>query len=143
VALSFINALSIIGIGYFVFGVPVIGNTAFLLAETMLYILLSLSLGILISTLSNSQQVAMFISMFALLLPTMLLSGFIFPVENMPRILQWLTYVVPPKYFIIIIKAIMLKGAGFADVWRETLALMTMTGVFIGLSVLKFKIRLE
>ena len=61
----------------------------------------------------------------------------------MPHILQWLTYIIPPRYFITIIKAIMLKGAGFMDVWKETLVMFTMTAIFIGLSVLKFKIRLE
>jgi ABC-2 type transport system permease protein len=143
VVLSFVNAVSIIAVGYYIFGVPVRGSTTLLLAETMLYILLSLSLGILISTLTSRQQVAMFLSMFALLLPTMLLSGFIFPIENMPRILQWFTYVVPPRYFIVIIKDIMLKGAGFMDVWHETAVLAGMTVFFIGLSILKFRIRLE
>jgi ABC-2 type transport system permease protein len=101
-----------------------------------------LSLGILISTLSNSQQVAMFISMFALMLPTLLLSGFIYPIENMPRVLQWLTVVMPPRYFITVIKAIMLKGVGLTYIWKETLIMGGMTLVFILLSLRNFKIRL-
>jgi ABC-2 type transport system permease protein len=93
--------------------------------------------------MSPNQQVAMFISLFALMLPTLLLSGFIFPVENIPAFLQWLSVIMPPKYFIIILKNIMLKGAGFAFVWKETLVLAGMTLVFIILSVKKFKLRLE
>lgn len=143
VAVSFANAVTIILLGFFVFNVPVQGSAVLLLLESLLFIILALSLGILISTLSNSQQVAMFISMFALMLPTMLLSGFIFPIENMPRPLQWLSVFMPPRWFIVIIKNIMIKGTGLLYVWKETLILIAMTAVFIGLSVKKFKIRLE
>ena len=143
VLLSCINAVVIISLGYFVFGLPVKGNLPLLFGETVLFISLALSLGILISTMANSQQVAMFISVFALMLPTILLSGFIFPVENMPKVLQWLTYIVPPKYFIEILRSIMLKGTSFINVWKQTVVLVGMTSVFILISVLKFKIRLE
>lgn len=143
VLLAFLNGVVIILLGYFVFDMPINGSVALLLGETLLYILMSLSLGILISTMSNSQQVAMFISMFALLLPTMLLSGFIFPVENMPWPLQWLSTIIPAKYFIILIKSIMIKGTGLAYIWKETLILLGMTVIFIGVSIRKFKVRLE
>lgn len=143
IVLSFINAVTIIVLGFFVFNVPVQGSLVLLLAESLLFIVLALSLGILISTLSNSQQVAMFISMFALMLPTMLLSGFIFPIENMPWPLQYLSALMPPRWFIIIIKNIMIKGTGLLYVWKETLILIAMTAVFIGLSIKKFKVRLE
>jgi len=143
VLLSCINAVVIISLGYFVFGLPIKGNLPLLFGETVLFISLALSLGILISTMANSQQVAMFISVFALMLPTILLSGFIFPVENMPKILQWFTYIVPPKYFIEILRSIMLKGTSFINVWKQTVVLVGMTSVFILISVLKFKIRLE
>ncbi|MFC2137027.1 ABC transporter permease [Bacteroidota bacterium] len=143
VLLSFINAISIIALGYFVFDLPVLGSLSLLLIETLLFITLALSLGILISTIAKTQQVAMFISMFALLLPTMLLSGFVFPVENLPDILRWLSVIMPPRWFIVIIKNIMIKGAGFMIVWKETLYLIAFTAVFIGLSVRKFKTRLE
>ena len=143
VTLSLINAVTIILLGYFVFGVPIHGSVFLLLAECMLFILLALSLGLLISTLTSSQRAAMFISLFSLMLPTILLSGFIFPVENMPEILQWLSVIVPPKYFIIIIKDIMLKGVGMSFVWKETLVLIGMTTIFILLSIRKFKIRLD
>jgi len=113
------------------------------MGESLLFILLALSLGILISTVSKTQQVAMFISMFALMLPTILLSGFIFPIESMPEILQWISTIMPPRWFIVIIKNIMLKGAGLAFVWKETLILLAMISFFIAMSVKKFKIRLE
>jgi ABC-2 type transport system permease protein len=143
VAFSFIDALVIIFLGLFVFGLPVQGNLLLLLAECLLYIILALSLGIFISTATNSQQVAMMLSMVALLLPTILLSGFIFPIENMPRILQWLCMIMPPKYFIIILKNIMIKGTGFAFVWKETLVLLSMSLFFVIVASKKFKIRLE
>lgn len=142
-ALSFINAVVIIALSYFVFEMPIQGNLVFLLLETLLFIFMALSLGILISTASNSQLVAMFISMFALMLPTMLLSGFIFPIENMPKILQWLSSIMPARYFIIIVKNIMIKGSGIGIVWKETLIIAGMTVFFLGMSIKKFKVRLE
>ncbi len=143
VIFSFMNAVIILLLGYFVFGMPVEGNTLLLLAESLLFIIMALSLGIFISTASKTQQTAMFLSVFALMLPTILLSGFIFPIENMPVILQWLSNIMPSKWFIIIVKDIMLKGVGIMYVWKETLILAAMTLFFIGLSVKKFKIRLE
>ena len=143
VLLSFINTIVILFIGNFVFHVPIQGSIVLLLAESVLFILVALSLGILISCATNSQQIAMMISLVALMLPTILLSGFIFPIENMPLVMQWLCQLMPPKWFITIIKTIMLKGADFAYVWKETLVLFGMMCVFILLSVKKFKIRLE
>jgi len=143
ILLSFINSIVIILMGIFIFGIPVHGNMILLLAECILYIITALSLGILISSVTDSQQVAMMLSLVALMLPTILLSGFIFPIENMPLILQWLCQIMPPKWFITIIKNIMLKGSGFEFVWKETLVLVAMTSVFIMISVKKFKRRLE
>ncbi|MFC2115826.1 ABC transporter permease [Bacteroidota bacterium] len=143
VALSFVNAVTIVAMGYFVFGLPVHGSLGLLLLECLLFISVALSLGIFISTLVETQQMAMFLSMMILLLPTILLSGFIFPVENMPEILQWISHIVPAKYFIVIVKSIMLKGTGMAFVWKETLVLVFMMLFFIGNSVRRFKIRLE
>jgi len=141
--LSFINTLTIILLGVFVFGVPIKGSFIFLMAESFLFILMALSLGILISTVAPNQMVAMFISVLALMLPTILLSGFIFPIKNMPWPLQILSNVMPPRWFIVIIRNIMLKGTGILFVWKETLILMFMTFVFIALSIKNFKIRLE
>lgn len=143
IGLAFANAVVIIALSYFVFGMPINGSLILLLFETLLFILMALSLGILISTVSNSQMVAMFISMFALMLPTMLLSGFIFPIENMPKLLQWLSSVMPARYFIIIVKNIMIKGSGLLVIWKETLFIIGLTVLFLGISVKKFKVRLE
>lgn len=141
--LSFINFVIILLLSFLVFDMPNDGNLGLLLAETFLYIFMSLALGIFISTVSNSQQTAMLLSMFALLLPTILLSGFIFPVKNMPEILIWISHIMPSKWFIIIIKSILLKGAGLMDVWFETLIILLQTLFFVGLSIKKFKIRLS
>ena len=105
--------------------------------------MMALCLGILISTAAKNQMVAMFISMIALMLPTLLLSGFIFPIENMPKLLQWLSHIMPARYFVTIIRGIMLKGIGIIFIWKETIILLGMTLFFIALSVRKFKIRLE
>ena len=85
----------------------------------------------------------MMISLMALILPTILLSGFIFPIENMPVILQWISHISPAKWYIIIIKSIMLKGTGFDLIWKETLIIALFGLLFIGVSVKKYKIRLE
>jgi ABC-2 type transport system permease protein len=104
---------------------------------------MSLTLGILISTVSEKMQQAIFISLIGLMLPTILLSGFIFPIENMPKVYDYVSMILPPRYFIVIIKNIMIKGTGLIYIWKETLILIVMTLIFIGLSVKKFKIRLE
>ncbi|MFA6352365.1 MAG: ABC transporter permease, partial [Bacteroidales bacterium] len=140
--LAFINGLVILLLGRIVFGLPILGSPILLLAELLLYISLALSLGILISTIAKSQQSAMFVSLFALMLPTVLLSGFIFPIENMPVILQWASAILPPRYFIIILKDIMLKGNGLAVVWPETLILAGMTVLLLFIAIKKFTIRL-
>lgn len=143
VLLSFINTLIIIVLSITVFNLPIQGSIVLLLMECLLFIVLALSLGILISTVTANQQVAMLLSMVALMLPTILLSGFIYPVENMPKILQMLCQIMPPKWFIVIAKSIMLKGVGLEQVWDETLVLLGMTTVLIAVSARKFKKRLE
>jgi ABC-2 type transport system permease protein len=143
ILLSCINAVVIILMGYYIFLLPVRGSLLLLFAETILFISLALALGIMISTLSKNQLVAMFIAAFALLLPTLLLSGFIFPIENMPGILQWLCALIPTKYYIIIIRSVMLKGSGFAEVWKETAILIGMFTLFISISAARFKVRLQ
>jgi len=143
VILSFINAITILILSYFVFGMPIRGSLLLLLAESILFSIMALSMGILISTVAKDQQVALLISLAGLMLPTILLSGFIFPIENMPLPLQILSNIMPSKWFIIIVKTIMLKGVGLAYIWKETLIIFGMTLFFIGLSVKNFKIRLQ
>jgi ABC-2 type transport system permease protein len=142
VLLAFTNALIILLLSYFVLGMPVKGSLVLLLAESLLFIIMALSLGIFISTVSKSQQMAMMLSMFALMLPTILLSGFIFPIENMPVPLQILSNIMPPRWFIIIVKSIMIKGLGIQYIWKETLIIAGMALFFIALSIKKFKVRL-
>lgn len=140
--LSFTNAIIVLLFGYFVFGVPIHGSLTLLLSETVLFILTALSLGIFISTVTSSQQVALMASLMGLMLPTILLSGFFFPIENMPVALQIISNIIPAKWFIIIVKSIMLKGAGISLIWKETLILMGFMAFFILLSIKKFKPRL-
>lgn len=141
--LSFVDVIIILLLSWFVFDLPVKGSVILLLAEAMLYILMSLSLGILISTVAKTMQQAIFISLVGMMLPTILLSGFIYPIENMPKIYSWISALLPPRYFITIIKNVMIKGTGFLYVWKETLILIIFTMAAIGLSMKKFKIRLQ
>lgn len=140
--LSLVNLALILWISTSVFGMPVRGSYLLLIAECSLFITTALSLGILISTVTSSMQVAMMISLVGLMMPTVLLSGFIFPIENMPWPLQWISHILPAKWFVIIIKNIMLKGTGFSYVYKETAVLVLMTVFLLGLSIKKFKTRL-
>ena len=141
--ISIINMVTILLVSYFGFKVPIVGSLILLLSEGVLFICLALSLGIFISTVVKTQQVAMLVSLVGLLLPTMLLSGFIYPIANMPKIIQYFTALIPARWFLKILKAIMLKGAGLEMIWQETLIIFGMTLFFILLSVKKFKLRLE
>lgn len=141
--LSIINAIVIVFLSIFIFNMPVEGSLFLLGAESVLFIITSLSLGIFISTISKTQQTAMMISLMGLMLPVILLSGFIFPISSMPLPLQIISNAIPAKWFVIILKGVMLKGVGFEYLWKETLVLVGMTVFFIGLSVKKYKIRLE
>ena len=141
--LSVINAAVIVLLSIFIFRMPVQGSLFLLGAESVLFIITSLALGILISTISETQQTAMMISLMGLMLPVILLSGFIFPISSMVEPLQIISHIIPAKWFIIIIKGIMLKGVDITFIWKETLILVGMTLFFIGLSIKKYKIRLE
>lgn len=141
--LSIINAVVIVTLSIFIFKMPVQGSLFLLGLESILFIISALALGILISTISATQQTAMMISLMGLMLPVILLSGFIFPISSMPIPLQVISNIIPAKWFIIIIKGIMLKGVGLQFIWKETLILLGMTVFFMALSVKKYKIRLE
>ena len=143
ILLSIINAIVIILLSIFIFRMPIQGSLLLLGAESVLFIINALSLGILISTISASQQTAMMISLMGLMLPVILLSGFIFPISSMPLPLKVISNIIPAKWFIIILKGIMLKGVGLAYLWKETMVLIGMSLFFIALSVKKYKIRLE
>lgn len=141
--LSIINAIVIIILSIFIFDVPVQGSLFLLGVESILFIITSLALGVLISTLAKTQQAALMISLMGLMLPVILLSGFIFPLSSMPLPLQYISNVIPAKWFIIILKGVMLKGVGISVLWKETLILVVMSLFFIALSIKKYKIRLE
>jgi ABC-2 type transport system permease protein len=141
--LSIINAVVIVLLSIFVFGMPVEGSMFLLALESILFIITSLTLGILISTVSETQQTAMMLSLMGLLLPVILLSGFIFPISSMPEVLQWISNIVPATWYILILKGIMLKGVGISLLWKETVILLVMTVFFIAVSIKKYKIRLE
>lgn len=140
--LAFMNTIVVLSLGKFVFGVPIRGNVMLLLGEAFLFITTALSLGILISTAAPNQQTAMMMSLMGLMLPTIILSGFIFPVSSMPWPLQLLSNIVPAKWFLRIIKSIMLKGAEFRYIWKETLILFGMATFFISMATRRFKLKL-
>lgn len=142
-AIGFVTVLAVIAEARIVFDVPLRGSIVLLLFEGLLFILVSLSLGMLISSRTSSQRVAMMGAMLGTMLPTLLLSGFIFPIESMPPVLQGLSNVVPAKWFVAIARGIMLKGVGLEFVWPQTLVLLGMAVALLGLSTRNFHIRLE
>jgi drug efflux transport system permease protein len=140
--LSAINIASILLLSVFVLGVPINGSLILLAFESILFTLVSLSLGLLISSGAESQQAAMFISLVGLFLPTIMLSGFMFPVENMPLPLRIFSNVVPAKWYYTIVRSVMIKGTGLVTIWKETLILAGMMLFFLTMAINRFKIRL-
>jgi len=140
--ISLINVATILLLSVFVLGLPIEGSLFLLISATIVYIFCALSLGILISTITETQQAAMLISLLGLMLPVVMLSGYAFPIANMPTILQVLSNLVPAKWYIIIVKNIMIKGIGIEQIWKELLILLAMTGTFLIISIKRFKIRL-
>lgn len=141
--LSVVNVITILILARFVFEVPFAGSYGLFFAESTLFILTALALGVFISASATNQQTAMMVALAGLLLPTVLLSGFIFPVESMPQPLQWFSHIIPAKWFLVIVRSIMLKGSDFMLIWRETLILAGMTLVLIVASMKKFNVRLQ
>lgn len=141
--LTVVNATVVVLLGLFVFGMPMRGSILLLAAECVLYMFVALSLGIFISTKAKDQMTAMFMSALGLMMPTMLLSGFIFPRESMPWPLQLIGNVIPATWFNSIIKGIMIKGVGLEVLWKQTLILGGMALFFLAMSMKNFKDRLE
>lgn len=139
---SMINVITILLLSVYVLGMPIQGSIILLSVVTILYIFCSLTLGILISTVANTQQAAMIMSLMGLMLPVVMLSGYAFPIANMPFILQVLSNVIPAKWYIIIVKGVMIKGVGLADIWQELLVITFMIMIFMAISVKRFKVRL-
>ncbi len=137
--LSMVNAGVIVLLGMLVLGMPMRGSLLLLAFECMLYMFVSLSLGIFISTRAKDQLGALFMSALGLMMPTMLLSGFIFPRESMPWVLQMVGNAIPATWFNPIIKGIMIKGVGLEFLWKQTLVLAGMAVFFLALSMKNFK----
>ena len=140
--LSMVNIATILLLSYFLLDVPIKGSLLLLVSVSILYAIVSLCLGLLISTVADTQQAAMLISGIALMLPIMLLSGMMFPIENMPDILQWFSHIVPAKWYIIAVKDVMIKGLPAVSILKEIGILSFMAVVLVFLSVKHFKIRL-
>ena len=126
-----------------VLDVPLQGGLGWILVVSLIYILLALSLGLLISNIAQTQFVALLVSAMVLLLPTVMLSGMLFPVESMPTILQWISAVIPPRYYIQAMRKLMIMGVGIQEVWQEVVILIGMTALLLTVSLKKFKVRLE
>lgn len=143
ILIALLNAASVIGLSLVVFKLPFNGDPLLYFFEILLFVITALALGIFISTIAKTQQVAMMVSLAGLMMPSILLSGFIFPIENMPWILQLVSNVIPSTWFLIIAKGIILKGIGIEYLWKETLILGGMCLFFIIVSIRNFKTRLE
>ena len=141
--LSLVNTGIILLLSVYALKVPIAGSVVLLLFESLLFILASLSLGLLISTIAKTQQAAMMMSIVGLMVPTSMLAGYIYPIENMPVILQWVSHIIPAKWYINIVKAVMIKGLGIESVIKENLILLGFIVVLVWASVQRFKIRLE
>ena len=141
--LSLINFTLIVILTVTALDVQIQGSLFLLFAESTLFIIVCLSFGLLISNTTSSQQTALLLSMMGMMLPTIIFTGFLFPLENMPLVFRAISQIVPSKWYYSIIKSVMLKGLGFSYVWKETLVLVIMTIVLLTTALKKFKIRLQ
>jgi len=143
VIIAFLDVILVTGIGVFWFGVPFKGSVVFLLFSSFVFLLGAMSIGVLVSTNARSSQEAIQVALLTTMLPAILLSGFVFPIENMPLILQAITYVLPARYFLTILRGIFLKGIGLAYLWPEFSALLILSFLILFASVRRFKKRIE
>jgi len=141
--LSIINFATIMMLSVFVLKVPIAGSFISLFVVSLLYIFVALSLGLLVSTITNSQLAAMMVSGMGFMIPVMLLSGMIFPIENMPGFLQVISNIVPARWYIDAVKTIMIKGLSIGDVLKDVGVLVLMGTVLVTISLKLFKVRLE
>ena len=141
--LAFVILVIILLMARFVLGVPLMGSLFWIIVISVIYILLALSLGLLISNVAKTQLVALLLSAMVLLVPIVMLSGMLFPVESMPRVLQWISAVIPPRYYIEAMRKLMIMGVGIKEVAREVLILVGMLVLLMTLALAKFNKRLE
>ncbi len=142
VILAFIDTLEVLAIGHWWFGVPVRGDLSLILGCSGLLLLSGLGIGLFASTVANTQQEAM-LTVWMTLLPSIFLSGFFFPLEAMPKVLQWVSYIIPLRYYLVIIRALMIKGVGAGAIWEEILALTLFGLAIMGAAALRFRKRLD
>lgn len=142
VAISYVDVFLVLGAGRMLFGVPVRGRPELLVALAGVYLFAALGLGLFISVSASTQRLAMTMALVLTMLPTVLLSGFIFPIRSMPLVFQYLTHIIPAKHFLIIIRSILLKGVGLEVVWPQAVILTGFGLAALGLSALRFKKRL-
>ena len=142
VLIGYIDVALISTVGALVFHVPVRGSLALLFLATTLFLMSSLGIGLLISTVSQTQQQAMMTAFF-IIFPAMLLSGFAFPIENMPEPVQWLTLLNPLRYYMVVVRGIFLKGVGLAALWEQLAGLTAIGAVLLSLAVMRFRKTLE
>jgi len=139
--IALIDVLLVVAVAVFWFEVPLRGSFVLLFTMSIVYVLCTLALGLFISTISNTQQQAMMTATFFFLMPMIYLSGFIFPIENMPRAIQLVTYVIPLRYFLVIVRGIFLKGIGLSLLWPQAVALASWGAVVLGLAVIRSRKR--
>lgn len=139
--IAFIAAMLILLTGYILFGIQIKGNLILLLIATMIFLLTSLAFGVFISVLADSQQVAFLASILSTIIPTLVFSNFIFPLTSMPEILQYISYIIPAKYYLVILRGVILKGVGPSMLWEQFISLLIfLFGMFsISTILLKFK----
>jgi ABC-2 type transport system permease protein len=142
VLIAAVDVALVIIVARFWFGVPLRGSILLLLGLSGLFVLTTLGLGLFVSTISKTQQQAMMTAQFFFFMPFIFFSGFTFPIENMPRLIQYFTYLIPLRYYIVIIRGIFLKGVGIAELWQHALALLVFGVVILSLSVWRFRKRL-
>ncbi len=138
-AIAFIEMLLLLAVGRLWFGVRVQGSVTLLLALSLLYVFSTVSIGLLVSTLTRSQVVAILLAVVLTLMPAFLFSGFLFAIESMPRPFQWYTYLFPARHFTSVARGIVLKGTGIAQLWPETVLLAAYGASLFGLSALRFR----
>jgi ABC-2 type transport system permease protein len=141
--LAFVILTTILLMGRYVLGVPLQGSIVWIYLVSTIYIVLALSLGLLISNIATSQLMALLLSAMVLLVPIVMLSGMLFPVESMPPVLQWISAIVPPRYYIQAMRKLMIMGVGIGEVMREVLILTGMTVFLLAVALKKFNKRLE
>jgi ABC-2 type transport system permease protein len=142
VIIAFIDLMIIVGAGYLIFHVPIKGSLLQLTLLSLLYLTSSLGTGVFVSTIADTMQSAMLAAIFISLLPSILLSGFIFPIENMPKAIQLITYLFPGRYFVTAIRGVYLKGVGLSVLWPEALMLLCFTTAIVWLSASRFQEKL-